>query len=179
MNKMKWTEFIKSSERTLNSKELADNLIHGAIGLATEVGELKDAFEDVNRREEIGDLLWYCAIFERELHLGLTPTTTAITGGYFHTLELLDSLSKEILDQCKKVKFYDSPVANMKTFLIEDFFFTLYNLANKMEVDIEEIMYTNQKKLLQRYPTKFSSTDAIVRDLKKERAILVKGDAID
>lgn len=47
-------------------------LIHGAIGLCTEAGELQDAIkrrliynkplDRVNIIEEIGDLLWYCAL---------------------------------------------------------------------------------------------------------------------
>lgn len=51
------------------------DLLHGAIGIATESGELLDAIkkhlfygrklDDTNLREEIGDVMWYLAILCR------------------------------------------------------------------------------------------------------------------
>lgn len=61
-------EAIKS--RLLHDKEL--RILHAGMGLATESGEFLDALkkaifygkplDEVNLREEVGDLLWYCAI---------------------------------------------------------------------------------------------------------------------
>lgn len=51
--------------------------LHGAIGVSTEAGELLDALKKrlmygkeldlVNIKEEIGDVLWYCAIMLDEM----------------------------------------------------------------------------------------------------------------
>ncbi len=71
--------YLKESERTLVQKGKDMNLLHAAIGIATESGELLDAFKkklfygkelDVtNVKEEVGDLMWYIAILLRELDL--------------------------------------------------------------------------------------------------------------
>lgn len=53
------------------------HLLHAAIGLATETGEIMEALErtargelldDINMREEIGDIEWYLAIVYREMN---------------------------------------------------------------------------------------------------------------
>jgi NTP pyrophosphatase (non-canonical NTP hydrolase) len=53
------------------------HLLHGSIGIATESGEILDAIkkhiyygkplDKVNLKEEIGDVLWYCALLLRNL----------------------------------------------------------------------------------------------------------------
>lgn len=59
------TPFVK------NDQQLS-RIVHGAVGAATEVGELQDMLKKhliynkpidlVNVMEEIGDVLWYCAL---------------------------------------------------------------------------------------------------------------------
>lgn len=78
---MDTTTYLRESERTLVQKGKDMNLLHGAIGICTEAGELLDAFKrklfygkelDVtNVKEEIGDIMWYVAILLRELDLDL------------------------------------------------------------------------------------------------------------
>lgn len=72
-------EYQEASERTLIDKGHDLNLLHAAMGIGTEAGELLDAFKRkifygkdldvVNVKEEIGDLMWYVAILLRELDL--------------------------------------------------------------------------------------------------------------
>ncbi len=74
-------EYIKQSERTLIDQGQDSNLLHGAIGISTEAGEILDAFKKniyykkeldvVNLKEEIGDVMWYVAILCRELNLDM------------------------------------------------------------------------------------------------------------
>ena len=92
-------------------------LLHGAMGVVTEAGELMDALkkqvfygtepDKVNIKEEIGDLFWYIGI-----------------------------------------------------------------LCDTLNVTFEEIFETNIAKLKARYGDKFGETQALNRDLKKEREIL-------
>ncbi len=72
-------DYLPASERTLIDKGHDMNLLHAAMGISTEAGELMDAFKRkifygkaldvVNVKEEIGDLMWYVAILLRELDL--------------------------------------------------------------------------------------------------------------
>ena len=60
----------------LQSKQTA-RLIHGMVGISTESGELLDALKKhlmygksldlVNIKEEVGDVLWYCALILDEV----------------------------------------------------------------------------------------------------------------
>lgn len=81
---MKWSEYETQSERTekkfpeglaLSQEQM--ELLHAAIGISTEAGEILDAFKKhliygkdldlVNVGEEIGDIMWYVAIITRYL----------------------------------------------------------------------------------------------------------------
>lgn len=72
-------QYKSDSERTLIDKGHEMNLLHAAMGIGTEAGELLDAFKRqlfygkpldvVNIKEEVGDLMWYVAILLRELDL--------------------------------------------------------------------------------------------------------------
>lgn len=93
------------------------HLLHGAMGICTEGGELLDALkkhiyygkglDTVNIVEELGDVLWYVALICRTLG-----------------------------------------------------------------VSLDEVMQKNIEKLRTRYPENFSETNALFRDLDKERASL-------
>lgn len=89
-NEDEWGEFFKPlvisdyqkdalrTESTVFNLEAGDDrLLHAGIGLATESGEFLDALKKhifygkpldrTNLKEEIGDLMWYCAIALDEL----------------------------------------------------------------------------------------------------------------
>ena len=108
--------FIETDDPKVQAAQVA-RVIHGAIGICTEAGELQDMikkhliygkdFDPVNVMEECGDLLWYIA-------LALDAT------GY----------------------------------------------------TMEECMQRNIAKLRKRFPDKFTSEQALTRDLDAERAAL-------
>lgn len=76
---MNIAQYKIDSERTLIDKGHDMNLLHAAMGIGTEAGELLDAFKRklfygkpldvVNVKEEVGDIMWYIAILLRELDL--------------------------------------------------------------------------------------------------------------
>ncbi len=122
-------QYVKNAVRTEsnNWEEIAQRastasnirLLHSAIGISTEAGELLDSlkkhiyygkeFDKTNFKEEIGDIFWYIAI-----------------------------------------------------------------ACDELGVTIESLMERNIEKLQARYPNKFTSEDAINRNLETERKILEK-----
>jgi len=167
-------------------------LLHGTIGVVTEVNELRVALnlnDNVNTLEEIGDIFWYIAIITNCLvedfnfkdnensHLvedinfllfeAITPTDNIFDKIY--------NSSTDSLDLLKKVLFYNKPVINV----IDDLGINLLNtalyaseLVRQMGEDISVVLATNINKLKARYPEKYSDSKADERDLNTERDIL-------
>lgn len=112
------TQFHLSDDAGENG--VSPDLLHGAIGLATEAGELLDAvkrslfyggqLDRTNLVEELGDLEWYMAV-----------------------------------------------------------------IRHAVGVEQDEVQRINIEKLKARYPEKFTSDDALQRDLARERKILENG----
>ena len=126
---MSWKDYEENSERTekkfpqgLDLSQEQMELLHAAIGISTEAGEILDAFKKhliygqpldrVNISEEIGDVMWYIAIMTRYLRN--------------------DGIS------------------------------------------LQDILNSNINKLKVRFPDKFTSEDALNRDLPSERKVLEK-----
>lgn len=66
-------------------EELNGNLVHAIYGLCTEAGEISEAFlkaaetgrfDEINLKEEAGDLLWYLAMLFRELDTDFETVAT-------------------------------------------------------------------------------------------------------
>ncbi len=88
MSKLSFDEYLELSEKTLSSQfhiqsddSQKQRMLHAAMGLVTESGEVLDIFKKhifygkeidmVNLKEEIGDILRFLAIFFRELDLDI------------------------------------------------------------------------------------------------------------
>lgn len=79
----------------------------------------------------------------------------------------------ELIDVYKKNLAYGKAIDEVN--LQEEIGDLMWYIARFVKIkgyDLEAIMATNIEKLKARYPEKFTSTDAINRDLKKEREIL-------
>lgn len=79
----------------------------------------------------------------------------------------------ELTDQFKKHLAYGKDIdwVNVKE-EIGDLMWYISEFANNHQFDLEEILETNISKLQQRFPDKFTSDDAINRNLNAERQIL-------
>jgi NTP pyrophosphatase (non-canonical NTP hydrolase) len=76
---MKSTEYFKHVKRTESPtiSTVNNRILHGAIGIGTEAGEVLDAIKKsmfygrslnlVNLKEELGDLLWYMGLIADEI----------------------------------------------------------------------------------------------------------------
>lgn len=168
-------------------------LLHGSIGLASELAEIREMARDndpvdkVNLLEEMGDLFWYMGVIVNEL--GIDPNKIFRTKQVNKVLwqfpdlaatrELnivVDTLTISIgymIDIMKKTLMYGK---ELDTLLIE-------SILEEMGIDIEHALnchgYTsgqarqvNIDKLRARYGDKFTEDAALERNLEVERKIL-------
>ncbi len=72
---MNWNEYKELSEKTLSTEfhcgKQVENLLHGVIGVLTELEELIGWNDEINKKEEVADIFWYIALLDRELDLNL------------------------------------------------------------------------------------------------------------
>lgn len=184
---MNLAEFVKSSERTLaggNLKIVGQddiNLLHSAIGVSTEVGEIVECVQNkkhadidiVNLSEECADVMWYLAIPIRDYVLNLKKLNSLVP--IKTTVSQLVVDSANFLDMMKKAAFYGK-IINIHE--VEDHVINLYvhmiTMAHKYNFDLELAMKNNQDKLRARFPDKYDDEKALNRDLTAERTELEK-----
>jgi len=185
---MNWNEYLALSEKTLSeefhSGKKVENLLHGVIGILTELDELienheKDNFDSINAVEEISDVMWYIAILAREYKIDLpkwsdheneSPTKNPerlILSMIKNSLKLLDMIKKKIyynkiIDDNQFIALTHNVIANVLQYM------------NYYKIDIHKSFDINIEKLKARYGDKFSSEMAINRNLDIERQILEK-----
>jgi NTP pyrophosphatase (non-canonical NTP hydrolase) len=87
----------------------------------------------------------------------------------------LSTEANEVLDAYKKSFAYGKKldVVNVGEEL-GDMLWYMANLMRMLNISFEDVLQINVDKLKARYPDKFDSQKAMVRDLEKERAILNK-----
>lgn len=145
-------------------------LLHCAIGLCTEVGEFQENLthnrDKINLYEEVGDLLWYCAIgfntldFNNELILSCKACEQTLEKARDNLVMDVGMLQGII----KRSLFYGKPLD--ESGILQLLVYIWNNCA--MITDLEPIMEKNIAKLRARYPEKFTNEHALNRDLEKE-----------
>jgi NTP pyrophosphatase (non-canonical NTP hydrolase) len=179
---MNWNEYKILSKKTLSTEfhcgKQVENLLHGVTGVITELEELLDWNDDVNKKEEVADIFWYIALLDRELDLSLKiPTySTEFTQIGNDTLIIQSfKTSSILLDFLKKKIFYNKNIdVNIFSNQTRNLFQSMCIFCYINDINIESILDTNIEKLKARYVDKFSSEKAINRDLTTERLILEK-----
>ncbi len=185
---MNLKEYEIESQRTFAYRQLPLNesrtdLLHCAIGICTEAGELIEALEEndkINVAEEIADQMWYASNLLRMIYVDVSTInfiTTTITGIEFTNKFSKQSvvLSSQLLDLFKKSIYYgkDLDLYEVKKLTIH-IINNLMNLSNSLELNIEKLLDNNINKLRIRFPEKFSKENALNRDLDSERKELEK-----
>lgn len=191
---MTWKQYLEASSRT---EPLTDDilsalysysdpkirLLHGAIGFATELGELKISNHDLHF-EERGDCFWYLALLTRLLHdcgftipasyvlLNIRDYHPAKPANYDPVLAELDNVSMCLLDLAKRFMFYDAcPCWLTVSFLVGRAVDLLCSLGFGVR-GFEGVLQGNIDKLRTRFPDKFSNDAAVNRDLAAEAKAL-------
>lgn len=184
-------DFAPLQERFSNVRNI--RLLHGAIGLASELAEIRqmageDEIDDVNLKEEMGDVFWYMGIMVDELKSNpedILDQTGIILADYSDPDErqemlnyLIDMMTVSIgegIDLLKKSIMYgkslDEGKLNQKLRNVSayvDASLRLYGLTSAQSRE------RNIEKLRARYGEKFTEAAALERNLVAEREILEK-----
>lgn len=185
-------EFAPLQERF--SQVRAIRLLHGAIGLASELAEIremgqKDDIDTVNLKEEMGDLCWYMGIMVSELELNpeevfkekrinmpTTPFLPDLRKGHLNMH--IDGMTidiGEMVDLLKKNLMYGKPlnVEGVKGKL-HSLSCEIESALNVYDMTSSEARERNIEKLRARYGEKFTEAAALERNLAAEREILEK-----
>jgi len=188
---MTWNEYKKEAERTFAYHKYGSivDQLHCAIGIVTEIEELKYAWKgvqegsspyiepdtsmkNINAREELGDILWYIANLERLIE---TPEYDFNLKGVTYPLEILDSSAANLLDIYKKALYYNRIVKYADvTNLIYMIRTAADSLCYSNKWITEDIMDNNINKLRIRFPEKFTDEKANNRNIKEEYKALTK-----
>ena len=166
------TEFLIPSIK--EETGINEDIIHSILGIYTEFVELVEGLyinDEINIKEEIGDICWYVA-------LGFS--TLNINPKIFSEIEVnFETVLSEILvwiDKVKRTLFYKEKfdIKKFEKFLQKVQFVTeiITNELFENEISYSDILELNIKKLAKRYPDGFSEEKALKRDLDKERKIL-------
>lgn len=162
------------------------DMLHAAIGMVTEAGELLEAFNGdgpldlVNLDEEAGDFLWYLAIYAEARHTTFDRLTEAYDPPLFErprenfTIALqLMILSARVLDTFKKSLFYGKPV-NFSTAdaIVAACLMMIESYAKSRATTVTALAERNLRKLRTRFPEKFDDQRALFRNLDAERETL-------
>lgn len=184
---MNWEKYLEMSEKTLSTEfhcsEKEERLLHGTIGILTELEELMDnhlenkKLDIINVVEEISDITWYLAILGREFNIPFK--SSEIIEREENSMNIILNLVKntcKILDMIKKKLFYNKIIDDSQFISITKSIMESVSIyANIYDIDIEKAFDVNIEKLRSRYGDKFSSHNAINRNIKEERNILEKG----
>lgn len=179
---MNWNQYLELSEKTLSREfhtdEKVEVLLHSVMGILTELDELLEnydkEFDGVNALEEIGDVLWYCAILGREWEIDFP--TLQVKEKAKDPQKIIINLVKttcKLLDILKKKIYYNKPI-NEEIFvsLVKIIMLNVADYMSYYDIDVEKSFEVNINKLKARYGEKFSSENAINRNLEVEREIL-------
>ena len=184
---MNFKQYQKETIRTFAFRQTSltttmTDMLHCAIGIATEVGELIEAFskdnqDEVNIGEEIADQMWYISNLSNFIKFDLeTECCLRNTICYKDTNRYLDEqviLSGELLDIFKKTIYYNKELnlIDIKVILIR-MTNNLNELSKYKGMNIYDLLDKNISKLKIRFPEKFTEELSQNRDLKSERKAL-------
>lgn len=161
---MNFADYQILASRTEKPLDINWRLAHGALGLASELAELRES--DCDYREECGDLLWYSALLANSRGLVLGCGEIPHIG--FEALDIIEATISCIADLIKGKVIYGKS-------LDEDRLSSYLNVIVASVADIgyvsgftlEECMEANIQKLRVRYPDAYKDEYAIARLDKK------------
>jgi NTP pyrophosphatase (non-canonical NTP hydrolase) len=159
---------------------LSKNNMHMVMGVTTEIGEMIDAykkhlvykktFDIVNVMEELADAMWYLVNYTRINNLNLPDLTNIRRYKLLSKETFVDKW--EIVDELLLTLeyFLKNPKTNYFKTIIK--LYVLTEIINRMDnssITFFSALEKNIRKLMVRYPNKFSEFHAENRNLIEER----------
>jgi NTP pyrophosphatase (non-canonical NTP hydrolase) len=167
-----------------------NRLLHAALGVAGEVGELVDHYkrhifygapiDRVNVIEECGDLLWFCTLAYDQVRIDISYAVEACGGAssaYADAAPLallcrLQGFAAHVFGCVGMERNNDSPFWYGIRGDVREIVCLVRALLATVGATLEDAMRANTAKLAKRYPDKFTREHALNRDLDAERAAL-------
>lgn len=170
-----YTEMAMRTAADLETAVL--DFAHGALGLIDEVQELLDADSEENLMEELGDLLWFCALcgvaFSTDPFKTLQPGPVIDYKTYLTAIDEIQTRANMMAGLAKRWLAYDEAP---RLELVEGYLWRIINLvkmvANAHGWALSDVQQANIKKLRARFPDRFERERATNRDLDAEQEVL-------
>ena len=187
---MKFADYIPLAMRTCKELPPEEHVMHMALGIAGEMGEIIDALkkhhiygkilDQANIVEEVGDVAYYVAgllsmtpeLLETLEDGQLTVDLETLATAQQHTLHSVLSLNLGFATILEDIV---DPIDEGFVDHVEGCVHTLHALVLLLNIDLEQALDINIAKLAKRYGDKYSDYNAINRDLTAERKILEEG----
>ena len=162
------------------SGDPSKDFTHIILGIVTEIHEYLSAPDEVNAREELGDLMFYLQALAQFVE-DVDGKPLKVTDGEHEVSEtsfaaaFISSSCNAMLDHAKRWVGYNKRPGNLTEVFMECAQLVYFaNVTGPFPcTDVERIKALNVAKLLKRYPGgEYNQYHALVRDLGAERAVL-------
>lgn len=171
---MNFRDYQKLSERTMKrSGNNSIDLFHMVTGVMSEWEEFVDATDEINRQEELCDMMWYIANYCTLRGLKLEDFPTQVLVDLEVKAEHVPYYTSKFADIIKKHCIYGKAIdENKELEILRGLVFTISQLAGVE--NLQKGLERNIEKLKVRYPEKYTDVLALNRDLENERQTLEK-----
>lgn len=148
------------------------DLLHCALGLATETLELQQSTTAENTEEELGDLLWYLTFTAATLNLSFAQMEMTHNDTVFNaksnTLPQKNMAAEveEFVSTIKKKVIYQQEVDLAFPFMVLWHSFAMY--CSACNITLHQLVNSNKEKLEKRYKEKFTTEESASRNDKME-----------
>lgn len=167
---------MRTNSDTVGTYNVHPDLIHGALGLADEFVELRQALDKcdrVNALEELSDLCWFLSLIANQYE-----DSDPFDIWFFHTdtpMADIEYFVGKIVSHVKRAYAYGKPIeTNDMLDCLDALAESISGMAEKLGSSLKDVLALNIEKLAKRYPEKFTPEQANNRDYAGERELLEK-----
>lgn len=191
---MNFKEYQNLAMRTARRGDRDFDLLHAALGVITEGGELVDAYkrhlvygkelDTLNLVEEVGDVLWYaalaCAAAELDMDEFYGKALSNVSrrndpeGSPLLIASSIATFGSVMLECVLSPNDYDGRAEAIYTGALLATVVDLIGLCRHFKVTLNQVASANISKLMRRYPNGYSDQDALVRNVRAEVAALAQ-----